>query len=185
MNLVWLDLETEGLVPADCNILEIAVSMADLATPFDATPVYHAAMCIDPGRPAWLQKTNAYVYEMHVKNGLFAECVSDRAVDFRAVERALLDIIPWVEDKEERPTLAGSSIHFDHAFLKHWMPTLAQRLSHRHYDVSAVKLFCQSLGMEKPAKAEAHRAREDILESIAHAKRCAEWLVPNRPSGVL
>ncbi len=72
--------------------------------------------------------------------------------------------------------LAGSSIHFDHAFLAVHMPRFAARLSHRHYDVSAIKLFCQSLGADKFPKAEAHRAKDDIAESIAHAKACAEWL---------
>jgi oligoribonuclease (3'-5' exoribonuclease) len=72
--------------------------------------------------------------------------------------------------------LAGSSVHFDHGFIKHWWPQLASRFSHRHYDVSAVKLFCESLGMPRLPKAEAHRAREDILESIAHARECVRWL---------
>ena len=61
------------------------------------------------------------------------------------------------------------------------MPTLDKRLSYRHYDVSAVKLFCQSLGMPKLPKAEAHRAKDDILESIAHAKKCADWLAVEYP----
>ncbi len=56
------------------------------------------------------------------------------------------------------------------------MPTLAERFSHRYYDVSAVKLFCRSLGMPKPQPAEAHRAMADIQESIAHARQCARWL---------
>ena len=61
------------------------------------------------------------------------------------------------------------------------MPRLAARFSHRHYDVSAVKLFCRSLGMPKPPKAEAHRATADVLESIAHARLCAEWLRTKQP----
>jgi len=67
-------------------------------------------------------------------------------------------------------------VHFDHGFLRVHMPKLAARFSHRHYDVSAVKLFCQSLGMPKPPKAEAHRAAADVRESIEHAKACADWL---------
>jgi hypothetical protein len=32
------------------------------------------------------------------------------------------------------------------------------------------------MGMERLQKGEAHRAHDDILESIDHARRCAEWL---------
>ena len=184
MMIVWCDLETSGMDPRGCHILEVAVSIADLASPFDAVPAYHAVLGMDEDDVTWLAQINPYVHTMHTKNGLIEECLQSPLVEIQDVETALLAIVPTIEDKEERPTLAGSSVHFDHGFIQQWMPTLASRLSHRHYDVSAVKLFCQSLGMEKPAKAEAHRAREDILESIAHAKRCAEWLVTNRPSGV-
>lgn len=41
------------------------------------------------------------------------------------------------------------------------------------HDVSAVKLFCRSLGMPKLPKAEAHRAMADVEESVRHAEACA------------
>jgi oligoribonuclease (3'-5' exoribonuclease) len=47
MKLLWLDLETTGLDPTTCKILEIAVSVADLTDPFNATPVYHAVLWHD------------------------------------------------------------------------------------------------------------------------------------------
>lgn len=85
----------------------------------------------------------------------------------------------WIEKLEayeDKPTLAGASVHFDLGFLRVHMPRLARELSHRVYDVSAVALFCRSLGMPKLPKAEAHRAMPDVLESIEHAKMCAAWL---------
>jgi oligoribonuclease len=184
MKLVWLDLETEGLTASSCAILEIAVSIADLAAPFDAVPAYHAVLQMDPITIRALQASNPYVHEMHTKSGLFAACAASR-VYLPEVKRALMGIIPVVEDRDEMPTLAGSSVHFDHGFLRHWMPQLSERLSHRHYDVSAVKLFCQSLGMPKPPKAEAHRAKDDVLESIRHAEECASWLASGATNRML
>ena len=179
MQLAYLDLETTGLDPSRDVVLEIAVSLADLSSPFDARPAYHAVLRYNADASGAL---DPFVREMHTKNGLLAECLRGRD-DFAKVEEELLALVPEVADRDERPTLAGSSVHFDHAFLRVHMPELAKRFSHRHYDVSAVKLFCRSLGMPKLPRAEAHRAREDVLESIAHARLCAGWLAEEFGSG--
>ncbi len=172
MQLVWLDLETSGLRPDHDVVLEIAVSLADLSSPFDARPAYHAVLRYNADANGAL---DPFVHEMHTKNGLLAECATGR-YDYVRIEEELLALVPEVDDPNEKPVLAGSSVHFDHEFLKAEFPKFAARLSHRHYDVSAVKLFCRSLGMPKLPRAEAHRAKDDVLESVEHARLCAEWL---------
>ena len=44
-----------------------------------------------------------------------------------------------------------------------------------------MKLFCQSLGMPKIPKAEAHRAMADVEESARHGSLCLDWLLSSMP----
>ncbi len=177
MKLLWLDLETTGLDPTRGKILEVAAAVADLSEPFVLGPVY-SRVCSLVKWEHWMM--DPFALNMHTKNGLLAECEHAGANVVVLAECDLLAMLPEPPyEREDMPTLAGSSVHFDHAWLKIHMPTLAARLSHRHYDVSAVKLFCQSLGMPKLPRAEAHRAEADVRESVAHAQACAKWLTPS------
>ena len=175
MRLIWVDLETTGLDPISNEVLEVAVAEADLLNPFNIKFIYQAVMKFQTP----IERLDPFILNMHTKNGLLEECFGPNAKVLSEVDQELSQLIEWVENKDERATLAGSSIHFDHDFIKTHMPLVNKKLSHRHYDVSAIKLFCQSMRMPKFKKAEAHRAKNDIIESVAHAQECAEWLKQN------
>jgi oligoribonuclease len=171
MKLVWLDLETTGLNPAECVVLEVAYGVSALEDPFNLTErgsftLHHIRREGDG--------TDPFVVDMHTKNGLWVEC-QESTLTMRDVEAALLLVVPDIKEWEDKPTLAGNCVGFDHGFLKRYAPSLAARFHYRYYDVSSVKLFCRSLGMPKLPSGEAHRAAADVTESVKHADKCAEW----------
>jgi oligoribonuclease len=186
--LYWLDMETTGLDPAEEHILEIAIARAPFERPFQVTMVYNQTIRFTD----W-SAVDPYVIEMHHKSGLMIDCMRSKMAIYDAeslsldVARQLEKVVAtfkndWVSESGEKmksdelPVLAGSSVHFDRGFLKHHLEDFSKLFSHRYYDVSALKLFCRSMGMAIQPKAEAHRAMEDIMESITHARQCAAWL---------
>lgn len=175
-HLVWLDLETTGLDPQKDRILEVCTYIALFDKPFDAKLMHKAVMqCRD------MKGLHEAVLEMHAKNGLWAECVVSRNANPDHVDAELCDaLVREIGKVPNRRSLvfAGFSVHFDLAFVRQHFTNFAMYFSHRVYDVSALKLFCRSMGMPETAapKEEAHRAEQDVLESIEHARLCAEWL---------
>jgi oligoribonuclease len=205
VKLVWFDCETTGFDPRKHTILEIAVDVVDISTPFkledktrfvlDFDDAHHygsqclaqqepaeaavrewAAGTLDRDGPCFACNFSPEARAMHERTGLLAACKRS-SMSMRSVEDHLLRLVRDEPDSgDEKPTLAGSSVHLDHEFLQVHAPRFAARLSHRHYDVSAVKLFCESLGMPRVAKANAHSAMEDVAESVRHARHCVRWL---------
>lgn len=170
--LVWADFETSGLDENKCVILEGAFALADFYNPYKYNHVFHGVLHVSPEDAA---KFDPFIINMHTKNGLLKEYAAS-TMTVEDMERELLKHIPVVEDKDMIATLAGSTISFDHKFIVRYMPTLAKRLIHRMYDVSSMKLYAESKGMPRMRKAEAHRAKDDIEESVQHAIECDAWL---------
>jgi oligoribonuclease len=204
MRLIWLDCETSGLDPSKHAILELAVGFASLSDPFRLKTMDRFVLRFDDAhtygtqcgqlgsQPAWLGRGidnrgadnrpcpacdfSPEARAMHARSGLLAEC-GRSTTTVREVEDYLLTLVHGEPERgDDRATLAGSTVDFDLGFLRAYAPRFAARVSYRCYDVSAVKLFCESLGMPRIPKAQAHRATADILESVQHAERCVEWL---------
>jgi oligoribonuclease len=170
--LLWVDLETTGLDARTDSILEVAWVLTDLDKPFFATEVRYMVSAFKS------TTLSPFILDMHTKNSLLDACAKS-TITIVNIETEMLRFVPEIDDKELKTVVAGNSVHFDLGFIRHHMPRLARRLSHRCYDVSAIQLFARSLGMPKPEKGpETHRAKDDVLASIAQAKRLAEWTCP-------
>jgi oligoribonuclease len=161
--LVWIDLEMTGLEPDSCHILEIASVVTDsqlrvLAEGPDL--VVHQPDEILDGMNEWCKVH-------HAASGL-VDAVRASQVSLRAAEDATLHFLREYTHPGMSP-LCGNSIFLDHRFLHRYMPRLTAFLSEQLVDVSTLKELVRRWypDQPKPDKADGHRAREDILESIA------------------
>lgn len=170
-NVVWLDLETTGLDPDTCEILEIAFRFCP-GGPLAISTVNFARTLpsrIDP--LTW----DPFVREMHTKNGLLEEC-GIMKFDAGQLGRTEAEILRLLGRPIPRSlTLAGDSVHFDYGFLKKYMPDLAKCFSHRLFDVSAISKAAQDVGYVERERVTAHRAMSDVLASIARYDAIKAW----------
>lgn len=164
--LLWVDLETTGLDPFHDDILEIAVVESEFSDPFGPWE-----FIIDTPVKLTPRELVPYIQAMHTANGLLADCMANGETVTRAEDVILARMSPGT------PLIAGSSVHFDLAFLRVHMPRLAARLHYRTYDVRSIELFCQSLGMPELEKGDAHRAMADVEASIERGAICAAWVL--------
>lgn len=195
---VWIDIETTGL-NKDCgSILEIAIVCTDDQLHEIGEPL---ASLVRPLEGKGIEAMDDFVREIHTKNGLLAElyegapndrCVREtlphpHEVMERAVEHVLTIACGEAKDEPDghkkllkKTPLAGSSVHFDRAWLEVHMPALPALLSHRHLDVSsfneAASRWAPKLHGKRPNLDEngkplpAHRALDDIYASIRTAR---------------
>jgi oligoribonuclease len=186
---LWCDLETTGLDPTKCRILEWAVVLAaddregDMSVVESFTDVIGFGCAIEGGGFAELgkaqQEMDAYVTKMHTDNGLIAECTAS-ANTLADAEEFLVGLVESMGAKPKQIVIAGSTPAFDLSFIRVHLPRFAAYLSHRTFDVSTLKMAERDWADEAFKKAEAHRALPDILESLEHAKeirtRIDRWI---------
>ena len=176
---LWCDLETTGLDPTKCRILEWAAVLAaddregDMSVIESFTDVIGFGCAVEGGDFSQLKAAQSemdeYVTKMHTDNGLIAECTHSTATLSEA-EDFLVGLVEQMGAKPRQNVIAGSTPAFDLSFLRVHMPRFAAYLSHRTFDVSTLKMAERDWAGEAFKKAEAHRALPDILESLEHAK---------------
>lgn len=165
--LVWIDLEMTGLQYAGedkDSILEIAVIITDgrLVREVEG-PVLalHASDEVLGRMDEWNTKT-------HGASGLTERCRESTLT----VEEAEAQVLSFVREHTtyQGALLAGNSVHTDLAFLRAWMPRLAEHLHYRIVDVSTVMELAwrwnPGRAKKMPRKKAEHRALSDIRESI-------------------
>ena len=171
--LVWIDLEMTGLEPESCHILEIA----SVVTDSQLNVLGEGPDIVIHHSDAILEGMNEWCREHHAASGLTAQ-VQASAVSLQAAEEATLAFLRTHTHPGLSP-LCGNSIFLDQQFLARYMPRLTAFLGAQLIDVTTLKELARRWYRDRraPKKAESHRAREDILESIAELRFYREQLM--------
>jgi oligoribonuclease len=163
--LVWIDCEMTGLDLRRDALIEVAAIVTDP----DLKPVDDGVDVIIHTHDDVLETMVPFVRDMHAVSGL-TEAVRNSTVTLGDAEKLVLDYVKaHVSDPKTAP-LCGNSIATDRAFLARDMPLLDEHLHYRMIDVSSLKELAKRwyprVYQSQPEKSLAHRAREDIRESI-------------------
>ncbi len=157
--MLWMDLEMTGLDEKADKILEIAAVITDL----DLQPLeeFHEII-FQP--PEVLNEMNDWCKKTHGESGLTVAVAT--GTPLKDAEKKLLQWIGKHFPSEERIVLCGNSIGNDRRFIDEYLLDFASRLHYRLIDVSSFKeVFREKYGL-KFEKKNAHRAVDDVLESI-------------------
>ncbi len=177
--LVWMDLEMTGLDPARHVIVEIATIVTD-----DDLAIVAEGPDLVVHQPAEaMEAMDEVVREMHTSSGLLT-AIAASTTSLEEAGRATLDfIIQHVPEPRTIP-LCGNSIGTDRRFLSVHLPQIEEHLHYRSVDVSTIKELTRRWypgALEAvPRKATAHRALDDIRESIEELRWYREHVF--RPS---
>jgi len=162
-NLVWMDLETTGLEPESCVILEIATLITDK----DLNVIAEGPNLVIHQPEEVLKSMDPWAKKQHEASGLLAE-VRRSGVSLVQAEEETLAFLREHTPPRACP-LCGSSICLDRRFLVRYMPRVSEHLSYRHVDVSSLKELVARWFPEKALKrrkTSPHRALPDILSSL-------------------
>ena len=173
--LLWLDIETTGLVPHDGRILEVGM----IVTNANLEPIDRLSVVISRSVPIDRVRSlcDTYVLDMHTKSGLF-DAVAQSTVDEDEAEELLISFVnKYFTDPKNKPELHGNTVHFDKKWLELWMPDLSALFNYRIVDVSTIKIMMRNYQPALLARMQdtlkmmsgssvAHRALDDLRYSI-------------------
>jgi len=174
--LIWLDLEMTDLDPKRGTIIEIATMITDSQLNIiEEGPdlVIHQSKAVLESMGDWYQ-------EHFSRSGLLDEIkLSDTTLEI--AEKKTLAFIKK-HCAPQTGMLAGCSVHVDRLFLYHHMPKVYGYLHHHIIDVDTVKEIASHRYPKLPEfqRAKAHRAHDDIIDSITELKYYLENIFINR-----
>lgn len=171
-HLMWVDVETTGLDPHKCDILEIGVILTDhKMVELDR---YHAIVShYDP--LTWEPEA----LKMHMESGLAKVCIDATGSHLSTIRQKLWALLNRYENRHpdgKPPVLAGSSVHFDRKWLEVYLPSWVGWLNYRNFDVSSLWRACVMAGHTIEVGPKQHDVMADLQRSMNVAKQCLDLL---------
>jgi len=155
-----------GLDPARHVIVEIATVVTD----DDLTVIAEGPDLVVHAGPEQLAALEPVVRDMHTRSGLLS-AIGASTLTLEDAGRQTLDFLKIHVPAKGSVPLCGNSIGTDRRFLAAQLPEIENWLHYRSVDVSTVKELCRRWYPEvltaAPEKKTAHRALDDVLESVA------------------
>ena len=140
---VWFDAEFTSLDLEQARLLQVAAIVTDThlnrLAPSDAD--LNLCIRLEAGEPVspWVAEN---------LSGLVEKCRSDVAVSIGEADRRLAALLDQYcgtpgESMDQRPVLAGNSVHNDWFLMRRMLPLFGSRLHYRLLDVSTIKIQWQ------------------------------------------
>jgi oligoribonuclease len=175
-----MDLEMTGLDPNDHVIVEIATIITD-----DELAIVAEGPDLVIHQPeSELAKMQSVVVRMHGHSGL-TDAIRASTI---SLEDAGAQTLAFLKEHIPEPgsvPLCGNSIGTDRRFLARWLPDIEGFLHYRSVDVSTLKELARrwypDALAQVPSKQGAHRALDDIRESIDELRTYRKLLFRDPP----
>ncbi len=160
--LIWIDMEMSGLDPEKCAILELSCIVTD----GELVELGEGLELVVNQPDEVLDAMDDWCTKHHGQSGLTA-AVKASVVSLKEAEQRTITYLKHFTNRGQSP-LCGSSVSHDRRFIDRYMPELSAFLHYRTIDVSTVKELVKRWHPEAvaPQKKNAHRALDDIRESI-------------------
>ncbi|MGB3411172.1 MAG: oligoribonuclease [Microthrixaceae bacterium] len=167
--LAWMDLEMTGLDATKDVIVEIAT----LITDDELNIIAEGPDLVVHATDEQLEMMEPVVVAMHKHSGLTEEIRSSTITLEEAGAATFAFLKEHIPEAGKVP-LCGNSIGMDRRFLTAYLPEIEEFLHYRSIDVSTVKELARRWYPEDLAgyrkKSSAHRAMDDIKESVAEMR---------------
>ncbi len=164
-----MDLEMTGLDPAT----EVIVEIATLITDDELNVVAEGPDLVIFQPEALLVAMDPFVVQMHTSSGLLT-AIRQSTITLEQAGAQTLEFIKKHGPEPRTIPLCGNSIGTDRRFLAKYLPEIENYLHYRSVDVSTIKELVKrwypGLEITRPTKAGAHRALDDVQESIRELK---------------
>jgi oligoribonuclease len=179
--LVWMDLEMTGLD----HTSEVIVEIATIITDDDLAIVAEGPDLVIHQPDEVLAAMDPFVVEMHTKSGLLDQ-IKSSTISLEEGGAATLEFIKEHVPEPMSVPLCGNSIGTDRRFLAAYLPEIETHLHYRSVDVSSIKELVKrwypDVDSARPHGAGAHRALDDIRESIAELAYYREHVFVDEPA---